>query len=110
MIDNDKTQAWKKPPSKANMADAKLRPTTEPLPPDGLIAVGFGYAGLHRDDEPFTGTERSRWRTPPDRRAEELAVTQTMIGGLCCTAAIRAHTFGTRLEVGFLSSQNMGFA
>lgn len=55
MIDNDKTQAWKKEPAIKGKHGGCLNcgPRPSLLPPDGLIAVGFGYAGLHRDDEPI---------------------------------------------------------
>lgn len=55
MIGNDTTHAWKKEPAIEGKHGGCLNCGPRPrfFPPAGVIAVGFGYAGLHRDGEPI---------------------------------------------------------
>jgi hypothetical protein len=46
------------------------------FPPDGVIAVGFGYAGLHRDERIAKGRDAAlSRRVPLERRVSRQNVT-----------------------------------
>ena len=85
------------------------------FPPDGVIAVGFGYAGLHRDGEPV-------WTEPNEptdddaymtgKIAEERAAAdpdhdwRILLEGMLSGRAYQRHGPGHWALV----EQNMGFA
>ena len=53
---------WKKEPAIEVKHGGCLNCGPRPsfFPPDGVIGVGFGYAGLHRDGEPVWTGDRMR--------------------------------------------------
>ena len=77
------------------------------FPPDGVIAVGFGYAGLHRDGEP---TEDDAYMT--GKIAEERAAAdpdhdwRILLEGPLSGRTYQRHGPGHWALV----EQNMGFA
>ena len=55
MSTTEATSAWTKlPPIEAHHGGClNCGPRPAQFPPDGVIAVGFGYAALHKDGVPF---------------------------------------------------------